>query len=76
MGDQSYQPALMESIANMVIMTSDLVGKWQTAIGSDGYVHVMPVGEEHDPHFGCICNPIQKQYAAVGSMFTHRVLTC
>ena len=60
----------------MIILQSELLGKWQTQVGLDGYIHVMPVSEDHEAHHGCACNPMQKIYAAGGSIFTHRVLTC
>ena len=49
---------------------------YMTMIGSDGAIHVVPLNEEHDGHYGCICNPIQTDLYAGGLIFTHRMLSC
>ena len=49
---------------------------YMTMIGSDGAIHVVPLNEEHDAHYGCVCNPIQTVLFAGGAIFTHRMLSC
>lgn len=60
-----------------MIQTPELLpGKWLTMLGWDGAVHTMPTGEEHEPHVGCICNPIQYIYFGGGMVCKHRSLAC
>lgn len=60
----------------MIILPASMIGKWEVIVGSDGAIHVMPIAEDHATHYGCICDPKQKQYAAGGCVYTHRMLAC
>ena len=52
------------------------VTKWWQVGGSDGGVHCIPVGEEHEPHYICVCNPVQIDLHAGYKTFVHRILSC
>lgn len=60
----------------MMIRVGVLPVPYITMIGSDGAIHVIPLNEEHDVHYGCVCNPIQSMLFAGGVICSHRMLSC
>lgn len=49
---------------------------WLMMIGIDGGAHRIPRYEEHEPHYSCVCNPVQYISMTGGHLFIHRVLSC
>jgi len=50
--------------------------QWVTMVGMDNKLHHMPTGEEHEPHYICICDPVPTHAHAGIDTYIHRVLSC